>query len=534
MQDQFKAALNSIRLDITKYRPDKQRPIVTNKGTMSVEKFSKYVLASLGASAIDFPEVFKATQDLKLMSDILETFAKENIKEVERVIEIPEDYKSLTLNVDDSHTGQRNKYFMTTEEEFVSHISGNVFISVCQLKEVEAASIARKVTPQYMPHKKRGISIKKDEMGLTQNVFNTYMPPAWTRYEGIDDLPDSLPKSFTKLVKHLFPVPEEREYFFSWLYHSLFKRSFVYLVLCGAPGTGKNRLKLVMRALHGHSNTIDGKKSTLVERFNSQLADATLAWFDELHYDLNMENLMKELQNDSISIERKGIDATRSTRIHASLVISNNKPRDNFIAFDARKFAPLQISNDRLEASMTAKEITEMTLKVEDWQNKNYDLAYIAQIGKWIKKHGKSDKWPQLEYRGPMFWMLAHTSMSRWQKKAAMTMLEAVANPPGRAIIDKEKGFLWSSLHDLSQKKNGDKSLQFPDFSTVKHFFDIFRDSDGNLAFKTSGVRKNIMGDFWVKSKFENVEIITEAQVIEAKAVKGKSNGEKEEEYYDL
>src|SRR5690606_21243232 len=111
----------------------------------------------------------------------------------------------------------------------------------------------------------------------------------------------------------------------SWLYHSMFKRSFVYLILCGAPGTGKNRLKLVLRALHGHINTIDGKRSTLIERFNSQLADSTLAWFDELHYNMEMENTMKELQNDSISIERKGIDATRSTSIHASLIISNNK-----------------------------------------------------------------------------------------------------------------------------------------------------------------------------------------------------------------
>ena len=132
------------------------------------------------------------------------------------------------------------------------------------------------------------------------------------------------------------------------MYAALFNRAYTFLILCGAGGIGKNRLKLVNKALHGHHNAIDGKKSTFTERFNSQLYDCTEAWFDELTYTMDMENVMKEIQNDTISIERKGIDATRSTKIYASSVISNNKPRDNYIAFDARKFVPLQLTNNRL------------------------------------------------------------------------------------------------------------------------------------------------------------------------------------------
>lgn len=501
-----------------------------------MEKLGKILTSELSSQFKKFPDVFEAAHHLGDLHELVVSYVdKNNIGyEEPKVVEIPESFKNLTLNIDASHPGNQTKFFMTTPDEFVSIVSGSVYVKTAQIDEPTAHRVARKVFPQYLPRNKAGIANQKDEQGVEQEFFNTYVPPAWTRIDGYEDLPDELPETFSKLVKHLFPIKEEREYFFSWLWHSLFKRSFVYLVLCGAPGTGKNRLKLILRALHGHSNTIDGKRSTLIERFNSQLADSTLAWFDELKYDIEMENMMKELQNDSISIERKGIDATRSTRIYASLIISNNKPRDNYIAFDARKFAPLQVSDSRLETSMTVKEITRMTEKVEDWSNPKYDLEYIAQIGKWIKKHGRSEKWPQLEYKGPMFWMLAHTSMSRWQKKAATLVLEATKSPPGRAARDEEKGFLWSSIYELSQRKHGEKSLQFPDFSSVKHFFDIFRDAEGKTAFKTSIVRNSLMGDFWVKSKSARVAILTEAQVLDSKANGGKNNGEEEEEDLDL
>src|SRR5690606_14664466 len=139
--------------------------------------------------------------------------------------------------------------------------------------------------------------------------------------------------------------------------------------------------------------------------------ESTLAWVDELRYDDEMENTMKELQNDSISIERKGIDTTRATKIHASIVISNNKPRANYIAFDARKFVALKIAGHRLEESMSLEEIDLLTRKVEDEKSEHFDSKFLAQIAKWIKRRGASKKWRNLEYKGPMFWTLAHTSM---------------------------------------------------------------------------------------------------------------------------
>ncbi len=530
-------ALEAANIKILKYDPAKQRAVSTDKGTMNVEKFSALLVKELGKKAIKFPEVFEAFHSISDMEKLIIAHAKhKKVFSAPIEIEIPEEMADLTLNCDMTAKGRDcDRFFLTHKDETLSKIAGDFYLMCNQMNQAQAVAASRKVIPEYMPREEPGIILKKTGDGKEYPAYNKYVPPNWWNYEHWDDLPDKLPEPCRKLVNHLFVLPIEREYFYSWLYYSLFERSFVYLVLCGAPGTGKNRLKLLIRALHGHINTIDGKKSTLVERFNSQLSDSTLAWFDELHYDMDMENMMKELQNDSISIERKGVDATRATKIYASLVISNNKPRDNYIPFDARKFAPLKITDKRLEESMTPKEINTLSRKVEDQTSESFDVGFIAQIAKWIQTHGKSAKWPNLEYRGPMFYTLAHTSMSRWQKKAATLVLDLNPKNPGRVICDKDKGFLWSTVQEINQKKNGDRSLQFPDFTTIKYFFEVFKDAKGRTAFKTENVAGNIMGDFFVKPLFENTTIITEAQALGSRKVGGnseKENGKKE--HFDL
>lgn len=523
---EFSGALKAANIKIIKYDPTKKRPVMTNRGTVSLEGFCKLFQKDLGKRAIEFPEVFGALHDMLDVEKLLENYAEEHGL-IEKARQVPEPLKGLKLNCNMAAKGREERFFLSTPSEAVSPIAGEFFLLAHNLQPADAVAQARHVVPEYLPRKGPGV-FRRDDMEGEFDIFNMYTPAPWTQFEG--ELEDELPEIFVKLVNHLFPIEEEREFFFAWLHDSLFKRAYTFLILCGAPGTGKNRLKLVMRALHGHVNTIDGKKSTLTERFNSQLGESTLAWFDELHYDMDMENTMKELQNDSISIERKGVDATRATKIHSSIVISNNKPRDNYIAFDARKFVPLTILGKRLETSMSAKEIDMLTQKVEDQTKPTYDIEFIAQIARWIESHGASKKWPNQEYRGPMFWKLAHTSMSRWQKKAAILILETTARP-NRAESDPKKGLLWSSLADKSMKKHGDKSLHFPDHTTVKVFFDVFRDGKGRKAFETRAVADSIMGDFWVKPLFKKMAIITEASIVEQRE---KENEKNRKEVHDL
>jgi hypothetical protein len=521
--------LKASGIGVLAYNPDKDphRPITPSKGRkVSVEEFRELVLKNLSGTAyLDLNEQgvdVKFLRDQEKFHKALKFYCQQNglvVKpkealtkkpkfrepsEIEKLVEeMDNPYKNLQLNVDVENNGAtRDLTYMVTERanDRLTKLHPMVYIKSYALKEPEAFELARKVFTTYNPRPTiYGLEEVTDEMYGTKSILNTYVPPKW---ESVPRklVKDRLPLEFKKLIYHLFPIAEEREYFFSWLYYSLFERSYIYLILCGPGGIGKNTLKEILRALHGHTNTVDGKRSTLVDRFNSQLDKATLAWFDELKYNEEMENVMKEIQNDTISIERKGVDATSGTKIYASMVVSNNKPRDNFIDFEARKFAPLKMTKKRLEAVFTPRQIDELLKKVKDPESPTFDKKFLAQIAYWVKDHGKSPKWPTLEYRGPMFWALAHTSMARWKKKSVDVMISLKTNNALQNQIDEEGWILWSALEANILKKNTDRSIKFPDYSTVKHFFECFRDSQGKKVFKTRGVPKSVIGDFWVRA----------------------------------
>lgn len=536
--EEFEQALASARLEITKYNPEKSRSVFTNHGPMTVDKFRSSMRDAIGPQASKFPKIVEALYNDLAIKTILDEYSKEKGifagSKSRESSEIPEAVKNLTLNLDLSRDDE-GKFFTTTTEEVRSKVTGRNYMGLMGIKEADAYDgVARSVYPEYLPRK--GPGVFKIKVGNeVRDVFNDYRPPHWKKYKGWNKLSDNLPILFKKLIHHLFPAQIEREYFYAWLYESMFKRSFVYLVLCGKPGTGKNRLKLVMRALHGHDNSADGKRSTLREKFNSQLSGSTLAWFDELHYDRDMMNVMKELQNDSISIEKKGVDATKTTRIHSSFVISNNQDRDNYITFDSRKFVPLKIRDLRLEkGGMTEAEIGELTKKVEKEDSQDFDLQFIAQIAKWIKKHGPgySAKWKNLEYQGPMFWHLANTSMTQWQKAAIVSIMQSNIYFTN-AYDKKTNSFTWSEfVKKVNKKGDNNRNIVWPANPTIRDFFEMFRDIKGKKCFKTSkvlGIKGEVESDFYIHPLHPPPEI-NESTFSLAEQRARKANGQEQEQ----
>lgn len=526
---QFSKVLDSINVRVLSYDPSKTRPLKLSTGpAYSIDKFASLLRNEHVDKIVDYPEIAKATKDVSKLREIVEDYSRENkLLHDKRAGAIPDHLSNLVLYWDVSEDDPC--FFVATKEGRLYEASGNSYIRMCGMDAEAVNREAIKVVRDYRPRSPGNTFVETGASGEPITIFNTYQLPEWMRYEG--KLPDKLPEEFDLLVRHLFPIPIERKFFFHWLYGSLFDRAMTFLVLCGTAGAGKNVLKMVLRALHGDSNTVDGKGSTLKERFNSQLAESTLIWFDELRYTEETENVMKEMQNDSISIERKGVDASRSTRIYASAIVSNNKPRDNFIAFDARKFVPLQIAKSRLERSLTQEQIDKITKSVETAKNFSYDIKYIAQIGRWIQKHGRSDRreWARYEYRGPMFYKLAHTSMTRWQKKIA-DMLVMGKVEGSKIVYDPKKGYLWSSIDEQSKRKHGEKALQFPDNTTVNSFLDTFVGLKGEKVFQTTPIEGSLVNDFYVKMIVDSAEVFSEKKFdTEVKAAEVE-----DEEIYDL
>lgn len=423
-------------------------------------------------------------------------------QESETKIEHREMLKEYVLAKDVNFTLDKEpNFFLINDRDMISMIPAHHYISLMEIENPDR--VAAPYIREYGPRSPHGVYQKQVISGESLDHVNSYIPPAWLSYEG--DLPDELPPEIDLLFKQI-KNPLDRKFFLHWVYQSLTSRAQVYLILQGDPAVGKNRIKAVIKALHGSHNTVDGKKNTLTGNFNSQLANNTYVHFDEMKYTYDEENIMKEIPNGSIAIEEKFKDTTRSTRIYCSMIISNNKPRDNYISFDARKFAPLTLSSKRLESVIPKTKIAEFSDKIDFEDAPTYDLAYIAQIGRWILKHGNSEKeFPQGEYRGPKFWELAHSSMFTWQKALikVLTQIEQHSKVPivhRKALM--EGTFLYSTAQSVATKSKNLKirDSDFPgDYTSAFYFLSIFRGLDGNKIFDVSPTDDHIYGDFHIK-----------------------------------
>jgi hypothetical protein len=513
LMSRLKAALEAAGITIKKYDPEKARPVHTHDSTYTVGRFADNLRKALGKNLKNFPDVIDGIQDSSVMEEMLEEYSSAEglgIGTGSGQIFIPQELSHLTLNIDrSSKEASAKRFFCTTPEEIVDpNFSGAYYIDALKITTQEAAGIARAVVPRYMPRKGPGVHPEFDEAtNAVVPYFNTYIPPRWERWRRRNPklwakIPAKPPTDLIRMLKHIIPIKEEREYLYGWIYTSLVGRAYVYPILQGNPGVGKNRIKILLRALHGEHNSADGKKETFganQSKFNSQMEAITFAQFDELEITREMEPRMKEYQNPFISIERKGVDATRSTEIFCSMVVSNNHLRDNYLPFDSRKFAPLVLGDKPLKEVMTEQEIGDISNKLGEIPDK-MDVRYVAQIAKWILTIGQKHaaKYRNLEYSGPKFWEIAHASMSRWQKLTvlALTTHNARGPIPG---WDKEKGaFLWSKAEEsLRRKKEFD--VGHIHMATIAPFLAAYRDRQGNQVFEIEKVHDSVMDDFWVR-----------------------------------
>jgi hypothetical protein len=414
-----------------------------------------------------------------------------------------ESLQDFTLAKDmDFTTDKEPTYFLVNDDDRVSQIPAHHYISLMDIKEPDKAAMP--LIRDYNPRGQKGLYKKKLTSREEVDHINAYIPPAWLSYEG--EVPDELPREIEILFNQVTDEMD-RKFFLHWIYQSITSRAQVYLVLCGDPAVGKNRMKSVIRALHGNHNSVDGKKSTLVGSFNSQLANCTYIHFDELKYTYDEENIMKEIPNGTVPIEEKFKNTTRSTKIHCSIVISNNKPRDNYISFDARKFAPITLSGKRLDSVLTKDEIQQFSEKIEFDDSPEFDIKYVAQIGRWILKHGNNEKlFRSGEYIGRKFWELAHSSMFHWQKATIKVLTDLPSHSKAVKMHSDmlERGEMWfSEVQQIAIKSRNIKIKdgEFPgDFTSAMYFLRTFRTIDGKPAFECYPSKDSIYGDFKIKS----------------------------------
>ncbi len=339
--------------------------------------------------------------------------------------------------------------------------------------------------------------------------LNTYVMPPWQKLDR--PTPKAPPKDFQALLGQI-ENKMDRKYFLHWLGSCLLDRASSYLIIHGAGGGGKSKLKAVLMGLVGKANYSSGKKSTLTTNFNSQLVNKKLLAFDELKYDMDNQNTMKELPNNLVAIEAKGMDPV-DKKIHASLLIINNHLQDNYIPYDSRKFCPIGFSETRLETYLKPEEIAALELKSDEDSDK-YDPEWLADIGNWVMENGlRPDLFPQGEYKGPKYWQICDSSMSIWQK----TLIEYIKDPitkfgvqigtPIKEKLDKFQMPCSELQAAIIKKTYRESRVIFPKSQSTSYIFlKHYRDLDGKEVIKISDIFNPSIADFYIGMKNESAE----------------------------
>jgi hypothetical protein len=263
----------------------------------------------------------------------------------------------------------------------------------------------------YDPSSSDPVRITETAIGK-ENYFNLYIPPM---VKVSRDRSAKLDPDFIKFFETLFTTKASLSYAINWIYYSLYEKIPVYLVMVGSGGIGKNYLAESLKKLHGESNFTKAPPSALNSKFNGHLENCTMLYYDECKFnrsterDTDKKNRLKEWANNTVPIEVKGVDA-KTKDIHCSAIIATNNDSDVHIEQLDRKFAVLELTEERLEKRLGA----DITQKLWKYLNdESMPHAFLNYLEERIDPEFNIHQ----EYKGEKFNHLVYTSLFGWQQE---------------------------------------------------------------------------------------------------------------------
>lgn len=269
--------------------------------------------------------------------------------------------------------------------------------------EIKAARFLP-VILKYNP--KSGENKKVIEYG-SEYVYevNTYVRPKWVEMEAIGEKPSNL---FFDILSHLFPDKECQKYVVYWIHTALKHRNQTYLLLNSGMGTGKGTLAQLIENLIGSDNTFKTSEEFFDTRFNGELYQKRLVFFDEVPVNSTTRTKLKYYANDRIHIEQKGQEP-RYMENYASFIIASNHDHNAQLMSNDRRFSVPKITDERLDPDLA-----------QEFHKLIRDTKELAKIGNWIMSQGeKMDKeglfTPFSAYKSDKFHKLCINALSDWQ-----------------------------------------------------------------------------------------------------------------------
>lgn len=242
--------------------------------------------------------------------------------------------------------------------------------------------------------------------------LNLYNPPEWRKAERIPN--PRIPNFINKLLNHLFPSQEAKEYVICWIAWAVFSRNQTILCLIGARGTGKTILSDVVTALVGREYSKIVGESILTDKFNAPMEDNRLVILEEVMANEQKDiNKLKSFANNFIPLEKKGSDQDTIENYNSIMLLANEFNSVSLAPQDRRFSAP-EITSIDLKKVVTEEEIDQFVVGLHD--DPMFDE--LVEFGQYLENNYTklTEKFSNnIPFKGKHYYDIVRSTLSEWK-----------------------------------------------------------------------------------------------------------------------
>jgi len=319
--------------------------------------------------------------------------------------------------------------------------------------------------------------------------FNSHIFPEW-RFKKIDN-PEP-PQFFFDLMEHLFPDEGSRAYVYFWLKSAILDRNQTILLLSSNMGTGKGTLMDILELLVGVSNFQKQGEGFFNTNFSGELVNKRVMFFDEVTISRRIKEKLKLFANNTIPIEKKGVDVQPAVDNFASIIVVNNHINENMIVADDRRFSVPEITNTPLLDRFSEKKVNKFHRELRG------DPKVIESIGWWLIQNADLEDWDvHMPWKRERFYQMVKGSLAEWQKYVV-------------DVVQSKKADKYSFIELREGYEDETGSRKFPGAGKMDSFLQQYKEMDGQIigdVIKESGSYYVIPSNRFKKSFNEFMEI---------------------------
>lgn len=314
---------------------------------------------------------------------------------------IPADRKIL---MDVSHQGKYNYIYDEGKDQL--HLTVDPFKAFSKDELAEMPRIPVEFT--FQPLRQGDRAWEHEIEGL--HYFNLYSPPLWQK-EYYPPEQYKKPELFIEFIDQLFPDDKSKNLTLRWMYRALWGRNQTALILFGVKGTGKSILSQIMKAFTRPEYANNAPDSVFSSNFNSILGKSRILVAEEAIVRGAGHNKLKNWLNGEANIERKGIDADRTTRIYPNIVITSNNLHDMYLESDDRRFSVPEIRMERMDLKNWPPEKIERLISLC-----KHDSPFMAHVAHFLhENYRNAEDFEQIRDTKP-FNDIVTASLSEWRR----------------------------------------------------------------------------------------------------------------------